>query len=350
MMIRTMKKLLPLGKLEATLLKKLIKKLPTKDRSIVIPPGIGLDAAGVKIGGKLVAITTDPITFSTNQIGTYSVAININDVACLGCKPRWYSACLLLPPGITEKAVVNIWNNLAKSLASYNIIAIGGHVEITSAVKIPLIIGQMIGEVIGNSLLNLQNGRSGDQILLWRGIAIEGTAILATELCEQLNQHLPKSRLKNMQKLLYKPGICIWPLVEKIVPTRGLVGLHDPTEGGIATALHEIADACGCGLKIQGDVIPILQETKELAKLLKFDPLGLLASGSLLIVCRKNAAANILAKAKQIQGAAISIIGELTSQQKKTISINGNTRALPRYNTDEIIKCCRNTCKTQHNK
>lgn len=323
------------GKLEPKFLKKLIAKFPKNDQNIIIPPGIGIDAAGLKVGNKLIAITTDPITFSTTNISTYSVAVNINDVACLGCKPRWYLACLLLPVGTTKNQVTTIFHNLAYELKRYNIKAIGGHVEITNTVTTPIIVGQMIGEIIGDNLLTPQNGKPGDQILLWRSVAIEGTALLATKQQQLLQKSLSMKKIKAMQNLLLKPGICIWPLVKKLVPCKGLVALHDITEGGIATALHELADASNLGLKINGNTIPIRAETKMLAKILKFNPIGLLASGSALILCRKTASKQI---SQKIGARDLTLIGELTKNKKRILMLNEKPAKLPRFTSDEIIR------------
>jgi len=328
-----MKTLTP-GKLKASFLKNLIGKLPTRDSSIIIPPGIGLDAAGVKIGNQLVAITTDPITFSTNQIGTYSVAVNINDVACLGCKPRWFSASLLLPLKITEIEVKRIWKNLATELQRYNVKAVGGHTEVTSAVNIPIIIGHMIGETIGSKLLNPRDAKPKDKILLWRKIAIEGTALLAKEKYTKLKKFIKPADLKKMQNFLYQPGICILPLVEKLVPIKGLVAIHDPTEGGIATALHEVAEACNCGVKINRALIPIMPETITLQKIFDFDPLGLLASGAALIVCQPQAIDNIFNK---LENEPLTVIGELTESKNRVMISNGKKLPLPKYDQDEVI-------------
>ena len=328
------------GKLPSAFLQKLIKKLPILDSSVLIPAGIGFDAAGVMIGNQLVAITTDPITLTSDKIGTYSVAVNINDVACLGCKPRWFSAALLLPVGISQNAVEAIWNNLAVELERYDICAIGGHTEITSAVNAPVLVGQMIGEVIGDNLLNLKNAQSGDEILLWQPIAIEGTALLAERKQQFLRKYLPQDEIIQMQNLLFTPGICIWPMVKKLIPCPGVVAIHDPTEGGIATALHEMADAAGLGIEVNADAIAILPETKKLADLLHFDPLGLLASGSALIVCRSEAIESVQNK---LSGEPLALIGEFNNSNDRVMMRNGKLQPLPRYDRDgslRLFKIC----------
>lgn len=329
------RQILPKGKLKAKFLQQLIKALPTKDDSLIIPPGVGLDAAGLKISDKLLAITTDPITLANDKIGTYSVAINVNDVACLGCRPRWYSATLLLPVGTDVASVKKIWKGLILALKRYDIISIGGHIEVTDVVNQPTLVAQIIGESVTGKFLDSRKCKPGDKILLCMPVAIEGTALLAQEKAFELSKVFSKQEIKKMQNLLYSPGICIWPLVEKIVWQKGLVALHDPTEGGVATALHEFSDAANCGLNINGDSIPVLPETKKLMKLFDFDPLGLLASGSLLVACKPSAVKGII---KSIGDKYVSEIGEFTSHTSKNLYISGVKRDLPRYDKDEIVR------------
>ena len=330
-----MKKRLSQGKLPTNLLKQLLRTLPTSNPSLIIPPGIGLDAAGLKIGNQLVAVTTDPITFTTDKIALYSVVVNINDVACLGCCPCWYLGVLLLPIGTDESSVKKIWQELSFELKKYGITSIGGHVEVTPTVNQPVLIGQIIGKAVTKKLFDARNSSASDKILLCKKIAIEGTAIIAKERANDLKKFFSKTQIKKMQNLLHNPGICIWPYVEKILKIPGIIAMHDPTEGGIATALHELADASRLGINIDGDKIPILDETKTLAKILKFNPLGLLASGSLLIVCKASAVKKIIDKLGKDE---VTLIGELTKEKLKTISYNGKKKSMPRYDHDEIVR------------
>jgi hydrogenase maturation factor len=192
----------------------------------------------------------------------------------------------------------------------------------------------MIGEMIGKKLLTPKDGKAGDQILLWRNVAIEGTALIATKHHKRLQKHFSTKKIKAMQDLLDEPGICIWPLAKKLVPCKGLVALHDITEGGVATAIHELADASALGVKINKESISILPETKELAKILNFNPLGMLASGSALILCRKYAVNQII---KKVGAKDLSVIGELTKNKQRILVSGKKKTTLPRFDSDEIL-------------
>ncbi|MCD6055725.1 MAG: hydrogenase expression/formation [Gammaproteobacteria bacterium] len=324
------------GKLPASFLSSLIDKFEQTSPAIIIPPKIGIDAAGLKLNANYYAVSTDPITFTDKHIGMHSVTVNINDIACLGAKPKWFTATILLPEGIQREAISVLWDDLVKTLSKYGICAIGGHVEVTPVVKQTVIVGQMIGECIGNSLLDPRDCEAGDKILLWQAIGLEGSAIIASEHADKLASRYSAEQIHSIQQYIHDPGLCVWPVVEKLLPQAGVVALHDPTEGGVATALHEIANCADCGLQIQEEAIPILTETKAICALFGLDPLGLLSSGSLLIVCRPEVEGEILRK---LSGEPITQLGELTSNSMERLLFKGKEfRALPQFDKDEIIK------------
>jgi len=263
------------------------------------------------------------------------VRVNINDVACLGCRPMWFMSVLLLPPEISETELYELWSDLVAELRYYNIVAIGGHSEITAAVNTPVIVGYMVGEAVNDHFLDSRNIQPGDSILLWRGAAIEGTALLAAERFDDLKAHILPEQLETMKHLLDDPGICIWPAAKKLFSLPGLVAMHDPTEGGVATAIHELADIANCGVEINANSVPILSETLQLAKILEFDPLGLLASGSLLVVCKTESVDAVLG---QLKGERVAKIGEFTKDMGRNMVRQDQYETLPRFDQDEIIK------------
>jgi hydrogenase maturation factor len=138
--------------------------------------------------------------------------------------------------------------------------------------------------------------------------------------------------------LLDNPGINVYPLVKKLLhfkKGKGIVALHDPTEGGIATAIHELADASGCGVTIHYEQIPFLTETKTIAQLFRLNPLGLLASGCLLIACHSKETSSLLQKFSK---ESLKWVGTFTRESKRFCLINGRKQPLPRFDQDEIIK------------
>jgi hydrogenase maturation factor len=118
----------------------------------------------------------------------------------------------------------------------------------------------------------------------------------------------------------------------------GVSGLHDVTEGGLATAVRELADAGGCGLRLFADRIPFFEETRQVCSLMGIDPMGLIGSGSLLICCRPEAADDLRRKLAAA-GIRATEIGEITEAEKGVrAEANGHAVAWPVFDVDEITR------------
>ncbi len=323
-------KVLPEGKLNSELLSGCLSELPT-DEDVVIKPGIGIDAGGIKVRSEYISIAADPITFAAENIGHYSVAVNINDVVCQGCRPRWYAASLLLPLGTTEKDLKEYWQDLVQALNRWQITAVAGHTEVTDAVERPLLCGQIMGEPLGEKLISPEGAKAGQAIYQWRPAALEGLALLTCEYEKKLTAWLDSETVDQLKKLLDDPGICVWPDSRKLFNYGEPVALHDPTEGGVATAIHELADAAGCGVRGDAAAIKWPDKAEKLFSGLSIDPLGLLSSGCLLVVYD--------ASFEPPSVLGLNKIGELTEEKERImIDTAGEKNPLPRYSQDQLLK------------
>jgi hydrogenase maturation factor len=331
--------LLPPGKLPAPLLKTLIEQYVAPHPSVVVGPGTGRDAAAIDFGDRILVVKTDPITFATTDAGYYLVNVNANDIACMGATPRWLLVTALLPERSTTPALVEeLFASLARSAEALDIALVGGHSEITIGLDRPMLIGQMLGECLRAELLLPSDAQPGDAIVLTGGIAIEGTAILASDAADSLIDVHPDI-LETARNFLYTPGISVLPAVDTL-REAGIRPryLHDPTEGGLATALAELSEATGHGVHVFGDAIPLLPETQAVCAALDLDPLGLIASGALLAVVADEDTARALA-ALQSRGLRAARIGVLcATKERLSIERSGAVETLPRFQVDEIAR------------
>ena len=175
-------KALPVGKLPADILGRLLKLYSSTRHGVVVGPSIGEDAAAIDRGDSYLLLKTDPITFVAEDIGTYTLFINANDIATMGGVPKWFLATILLPEKqTTEDLVELIFHQLSSACKKIDVSFCGGHTEITVGINRPIVIGMMIGEVEKNNLLTTKGARAGDDIILTKAIAIEGTSIIARE-------------------------------------------------------------------------------------------------------------------------------------------------------------------------
>jgi len=172
---------LPVGKLPNTLLKRFIDKLRTEDERVVLGPAIGEDVAVIRFGTKLLLAKTDPVTFATDLIGWYAVNVNANDIATTGVRPRWFLATILLPEKSTGGEAERIFDQILAACDSLGITLVGGHTEITYGFQRPVVVGCMLAEAENRPIITTSGARPGDDIVITKGIAIEGTAVLARE-------------------------------------------------------------------------------------------------------------------------------------------------------------------------
>jgi hydrogenase expression/formation protein HypE len=332
---------LPVGKLPGDLLGRLLAEYATSDPTVLVGPGIGGDAAAIAVGGTTIVVKSDPITFTGQNPERYLVDVNANDLACLGATPRWLMVTALLPEGRTTSAQVEAhFRELRDLCRERRISLVGGHTEITVGLDRPILVGVLIGEVGEAGLLEPGGARPGDRLLITKALAIEGTALLARELPPSLRSSIDPSLLERAANLLLDPGISIVPEAMALLAAGGVTALHDPTEGGLATGVRELALAAECGAVIDCGTVPVLPETAVLAAELDLDPLGMLASGSLLIAAEP-AAAERLAAVGQQNGVQVTAIGTVIAERNFTLHTEGRDEELPAFDSDEIARVLR---------
>lgn len=330
---------LPVGKVPADLLAEFLGRVSLDD-SVFLGPGIGRDAAVVRIGEQLVALKSDPITFATDAIGWYALNVNANDIACLGAIPRWFLATVLLPETATAELARQVLDDIARAASHLGITLVGGHTEITAQLDRPIVSGAMVGIFDRDHVLRPELARPGDAILLVRGIAIEGTALLARECARTLEPMLGSELLARCQTFLTDPGISVLGPARLLYETLGpaLRYLHDPTEGGLATGLHELATACGTGLRVQQRAITVYPETEAVCRALGLDPLGLIASGALLAIVAPDAVERALA-ILAAAGISATQLGWLeTDPDCRVLVTEQGERPLPTFAVDEVAR------------
>jgi hydrogenase expression/formation protein HypE len=331
---------LPVGKLPANQLRSLLARIPSRQARLVVGPRIGEDAAVLEAGDRYLVVSTDPITFATERIGWYAVHVNANDVAVLGARPLWFSVVLLLPErAATPEMVGTIMADVQAACDELGVAVCGGHTEITHGIDRPIVVGQMIGEVAPARLVDKRRIRVGDQILLTRGVAIEGTAILARERAGRLRPHIDPGLLEKAAQLLVDPGISVVDAALTAAAAGDDVhAMHDPTEGGLVTGLAELVASSGYGLRVARERIRVLPETLAIAGALGLDPMHLLASGALLIAVAPAGVTKVMAALadRAIDVAAIGEVGPAAGGL--TISEGDRVSRLGVKERDEIAR------------
>ena len=345
----------PLGKLPADVLARLLGRFKPADPRVLVGPGLGLDAAVMEMGDRLLVAKSDPITFATDAIGWYAVQVNANDIATMGATPRWFLATVFLPQSRADVTLAeDILGQIYTACVALGVSLVGGHTEITYGLERPIVAGFMLGEVERRRLVTASGAQPGDVVIVTKGIAIEGTAIIARE---RGLAGFDDDFLKRCRRFLTEPGISVVRDAAlaldagdvghvaargpSALPNANAVhAMHDPTEGGLATGLYELAQAASVGLVIEAPAVPVYPETRALCQALNLDPWGLIASGALLMAVESAHADNI-ARALEAHGIHAAIVGRVTEQVGQVLlhdDVTGSTRDVPRFERDEITR------------
>jgi len=333
---------LPTGKLKYNLLEDILSRFPAADPRVVVGPRVGEDAAVIDMGDRYLIVTADPITFTAENIGYYAINVNANDIAVRGARPLWFLATILLPLSSSSEATArSVFDELRTAMAPFGLALVGGHTEVTEAVSRPVVSGLMLGEVQKEKLVTTGGAKPGDIVYLTKGIPVEGTAIIAQEKAAALKtKGVDERTIERARRFLFDPGISVVKDAMTAVSAAPITSMHDPTEGGLAAGLNELAKAAGVSITVEEAAIPVYPEGKALCAAFGIDPLGTIASGALLFTAapsHKNAIEAAFAR----EGISVAAVGRADEQAADCVFIvrtNGTTEPLPYRERDEILK------------
>lgn len=325
------------GKLPIPLLKKLLKHRGAKDPRVILGPTVGEDAALVRVGKQILVLKTDPVTYASDMIGWYAVNVNANDVATMGAKPAWFQAVVLLPPGSDEALAESIFKQISKAAKGLGIAVTGGHTEVTPGITQPIVVGDLHGLLDGRRPVRTSGARVGDAVVLTKGAGIEGTALIAREKRAELLRVFDEEFVNRAAKYLFDPGLSV-VREATIALKHDVTAMHDPTEGGVAMGVHELASASRKSVELDVDSILVRPETGRICAKYELDPLGLLGSGALLATFgRRNAEDYVRAVRKQFIHAAI--VGRVVPGRGRSVAMSGGkVTSLSSSERDEILK------------
>ena len=335
-----MEKYLPLGKLPYDLLGRMLGIYArVTDPRVVIGPKPGEDAAVIDFPDRYLVAKTDPITFAADEIGWYAVQVNANDIATKGAEPKWFQASILLPENKTTAVLVEtIFRQIHDACGELGIEVVGGHTEISHSLDRPIVVGNMLGEVAKDKLVSTSGAKPGDDVILTKGIVIEGTSIIAREKDAELKKRgYDGDFIERCRNVLRNPGLSV--MKDALLANRYEVhAMHDPTEGGLAAGLYELALASETGLYIEKERIPVSEESQTLCREFGLEPLGTITSGTLIIAAPKESSGKIISLLGD-NGIAACVIGEVKERGFGVmITSEGKSHTLAFSPRDEITK------------
>ena len=335
------------GKIPNQILQTLLNKYITCDESVIIKPKTGVDCTVIKTGSSTIAAKADPITLVGEDLGFYLVHINANDLAVTGTIPKWLLTTLLFPKGTYLPEVEQAFAGISKECRKMGVNWAGGHTEISTGVKNVIVCGFMLGKPV-KKISRQPRIKPGDVLVLVKEIGIEAASVIAREKNDELKNKFTKNFLKTARNSIHSPGIGIYLQALLMWEQLNIKVMHDPTEGGISTAIYELAEAYETGFEIYEEKLSFYKPAVVLAKHFGLSPLGIISSGCILAVCPPEEGE----KAKKIflkKKIPCRVIGTVT-ERSKGVKLTGKRKTvdLPQFETDEISRLLQNNSGMQH--
>jgi hydrogenase maturation factor len=312
--------------------KEILRQLQYTRPEVKVYPDIGEDCSVVEFEQDMqIVLSTDPITGASNQIGKLAVHVSCNDISSAGAEPVGILVTLLLPLGTTKEEIRELMKDIHDTATKLQIVVLGGHSEITEAVNSPIVSTTVIGKVKKGKLVQTKGATIGDDVILTKWAGLEGTAILANDLEQDLSKHLSGSILQEAKSLMNHISVL---KESKIAQEVVVTSMHDVTEGGVLGAAHELAECAKVGIEIDLDKIPILACTQEICNYFDISPYRLISSGCMLLTTPMGKQALEWFSKNNIQAA---VIGKIIPEGKH-IKTGNDLQILEGPESDELYK------------
>jgi hydrogenase maturation factor len=305
---------LALGKIPIDVLNSTVLRLTGEPSPrIMTPPLAGLDFAAVKVDGRYMVVSADPVTGVVRDIGRYAINVSANDVATSGNRPQFAESVVLLPVGADEGYVRRLAAQMDLEAKKLKISIVGGHTEVTPGLGRPIVVVTAFSFV--QDYVTSKDAKEGDKIIMTKTAGLEGTAVLG-----------------GGKKLLER--ISVVGEAEAGFRTGHVHAMHDCTEGGVLGAVFEMSLASGLGFEVHEGRVPVASETRRLCERFSADPLKLIGSGSLLLSVDPEREEEVIGALQPI--CAATTIGRFTKKGRTLVQKNGRRRSVAAAPEDEL--------------
>jgi hydrogenase expression/formation protein HypE len=323
------------GKLSAALLAEHF--LPRLGNPVLLALG---DAAVVPAGAAELAVSTDtfvvsPLEFPGGNIGSLAVHGTVNDVGMMGGRPRYLTAGFVLEEGLPLELLDRVIDAMAVSAAAAGVALVTGDTKVVER-------GKADGMFINTTGIGLldpafrprpDHARPGDAILVSGPIGLHGMAIMAAREGIQFDA------------CILSDSAALLPLVERLRPLGADVHvLRDPTRGGVASSLNEIAAASRVGVELMGGAVPVPEVVAAACEMLGLDPLYVASEGVLLAMVAEARADEALAALQaEPLGAGAARIGRVVPVHPGLVVLRteiGGTRIVDMLPGDQLPRIC----------
>ncbi|WP_431120963.1 hydrogenase expression/formation protein HypE [Variovorax paradoxus] len=296
-------------------------------------------ALAMPVGARLVMATdghvVSPLFFSGGDVGSLSVHGTINDVAMCGAAPLYLAASFILEEGFPLSDLKRIVDSMAAASRAAGVPVVTGDTKVVEKGKGDgvFISTTGVGVVAAGVHISGANARPGDAVLLSGSIGEHGVAVLS------------KRESLDFETTVESDSAALHGLVAAMLAaSSGVRVLRDPTRGGLATTLNEIARQSGVGMLLDEAAIPVLPQVEAACELLGLDPLYVANEGKLVAICAPDAADAVLAAMRAHPlGANAVRIGSVTEDPHHFVQMEtsfGGRRVVDWLSGEQLPRIC----------
>lgn len=252
----------------------------TRDPDVLLGASFGEDIALTRVGSDILASHVDPIVGAIGNIGWLAVHISCNDIATSGIPPRWILVLVLVPNPEDEELLFEIMKDINRAAEEIDVSVIGGHTGYSSGISRPLVSVTALGTASGRIPVRTIGARTGDHVLVTKGIALEGTGILAADFADvAMDLGLRETELATARELVDQVSVIPEALT---LAEHGATAMHDVTRGGLLETLLEISFLSDVAIEVDHSRVPIPDIVSRFASAFQFNPLQMISSGTLV--------------------------------------------------------------------
>lgn len=292
------------------------------DPDVLLGAAFGEDVALTRVGDDILASHVDPIVGAVAGIGRLAVHVACNDIAASGIPPRWLLLLVLVPGAGEEELLERIMRDAHGAAAEVGAVIIGGHTGYSPGITRPLVAVTALGTAGGREPVRTGGARPGDHVIVTRGIALEGTAILAEDFADiAATVGLTEEDLARGRRLI--ETVSVLPEALELA-ARGASAMHDVTRGGLLETLLEIAHLSGASIEIDAARLPVPPVVARFAEAFAFDPLRMISSGTLAVTVPPDRLAAVRESLERTK-TTFAVVGRVAEGSGVHVTVGGTT-------------------------
>jgi hydrogenase expression/formation protein HypE len=297
------------------------------------------DQAVLDVGGARIAFTTDsfvvtPLFFPGGDIGKLAVNGTVNDLAMSGARPLYLSAAFIMEEGFSLDELSRVTQSMAEAARASGVAIVTGDTKVVnkgSADRL-FITTSGVGLVPDGIEISASKARPGDVIILSGTVGDHGMAVFS------------KREGLEFEGTIVSDTVGLYTLVETMLRAGDVHTLRDPTRGGLATSLCEIAAASNLGVEIDANAVPVREDVKAACEILGLDALFVANEGKLVAFVEAGSADAVVSAMRRVpEGRDAAVIGRAVSAHAGMVLLKtevGGTRLLDLPFTEQLPRIC----------